>query len=226
MDAKIRNIQTRQVQADEIWSFVYCKEREVTEEMNREIVGDQWTYVAIDRDTKLVISFYVGKRTFGNTQTFTDDLSNRLDSRVQLSTDGYLGYKDTVDASFGGAIDYGQVVKIYETRDGQRGRFGVPECIAAIPTTILGNPDQAKICTSHVERSNLSMRTFMRRLTRLCLGFSKKLENLKHAVALYFAWYNFVRVHGTLKVTPAMEAGLTDHVWSLSEMLLINELPS
>ena len=217
LDRKMRGLHLNQIQCDEIWTFVYCKEKNIRPELGPAVVGDQYVYVSIDRETKLAVNFLVGRRNTENTDRFVADLHGRLDSRVQLSTDGLRMYIPAIDRAFGADVDYGQIVKIYARQGG--GHYSPPECIAAVPTPITGNPDPEMICTSHVERSNLSMRTFLRRMTRLCLGFSKKLDNLKYAVALYFAWYNFVRVHSSLSVTPAMEAGVTDHVWNLSELL-------
>ena len=149
-----------------------------------------------------------------------EDLAGRLAGRVQLSTDGFRPYVQAIDRAFGIDVDYAQLLKVYANpKEELRQRYSPSECIGAVPISVTGWPDPDKICTSHVERSNLTMRTFLRRLTRLCPGFSKKLENMKSAIALYFAWYNFVRIHGSLRVTPAMEAGLTDHVWSLGELI-------
>ena len=139
--------------------------------------------------------------------------------RTQFSTDGFRPYVEAVEAAFGMDVDYAQLIKIYAGDEKGRERYSPSDCIGAVPKSVTGNPDPQFICTSHVERSNLSMRTFLRRMTRLCLGFSKKLDNLKAAFALYFAWYNFVKIHGTLKITPAMEAGLTDHVWTIGELI-------
>lgn len=147
------------------------------------------------------------------------DLSDRVSGRFQLTTDGFRPYRDTVQWVFGDNVDYAQLAKLYEHNEAERERYSPSKCVGAIPTVFQGNPDPEHICTSHVERNNLTMRTFLRRLTRLSLGFSKKLENLRYAIALHFAHYNFCRVHKSLRVTPAMEAGLTDHVWTLAELL-------
>ena len=220
LDERIRNVVVRHVQADEIWTFVYCKQRNVRYGQDDRAIGDQYTWVALDRDSKLVLSYVVGKRTARNALALMYDLERRLANRIQLSTDGFLLYVNAVEGAFGPDIDFAQLVKIYaRSNDGSTARYSPTACIGAIPTRVTGNPDPDMICTSHVERSNLTMRTFIRRMTRLCLGFSKKLENLEAAVALYFAWYNFVKIHGSLGVTPAMEAGITDHVWDLCELL-------
>ena len=156
-----------------------------------------------------MITYVVGKRNAENAYTLTMDLEDRLAGRTQISTDGFRPYVEAVEAAFGMDVDFAQLIKIYASPiEERRGRYSPSECIGAVQQPVTGNPDPFMICTSHVERSNLTMRTFIRRMTRLCLGFSKKLDNLKYAVALYFAWYNFVRIHGSLKVTPAMEAGI------------------
>jgi len=157
----------------------------------------------------------------GIRRSVTADLAERLESRPQISTDSFGAYQNAIRNAFNGNVDHGQIVKVFEHGTSDERRYSPPEVAAAVRTPITGNPIDEKICTSHVERSNLSMRTFMRRMTRLCLGFSKKLENLRYAVALYFAWYNFVRVHSSLKRTPAMAAGLSDHPWSILDLLSV-----
>ncbi len=220
LDEKIRNVTVEQVQADEIWSFVHCKQKNVRRGQDDRAIGDQYTWVALDPKSKLVISYIVGKRSGLNALALMTDLCGRLANRTQLTTDGFAPYVGAVEDVFGADIDFAQLIKIYANpTEERRGRYSPSECIGAVPTSVTGNPDPEMICTSHVERSNLTMRTFIRRMTRLCLGFSKKLDNLKAAVALYFAWYNFVRIHGSLKVTPAMEAGITDHVWTIGELI-------
>ena len=220
MDEKIRNVTVEQVQADEIWSFVHCKQKNVMEGRDDREIGDQYTWVAMDRDSKLVLSYIVGKRSALNALALMTDLDSRLANRTQLTTDGFAPYVGAVEDAFGADIDFAQLIKIYASPiEERRGRYSPSDCVGAVPTSVTGNPDPEMICTSHIERANLTMRTFIRRMTRLCLGFSKKLENLKAAVALYFAWYNFVRIHGSLKVTPAMEAGITDHVWTIGELI-------
>jgi IS1 family transposase len=221
MDEKLRALPLTDIQCDEIWTFVGKKEARVKPTDNAAIVGDQYTFVAIDRYSKLVINFAVGKRTAPMTKHFTADLADRLIERPQVSTDSFGAYKLAIRKAFDGHVDHGQIVKIYERGVHGAHRESPPRVEKTIRTTMTGEPRKDEICTSHVERSNLSMRTFMRRLTRLCLGFSKKLENLKSAVALYFAWYNFVRVHSTLKTTPAMAAGVTGKAWTLAELLKV-----
>jgi transposase-like protein/IS1 family transposase len=218
MDSEIRFIPVEQIQADEIWGFVYCKQKNIKDENDKNI-GDQYTYVSFDRKSKLVLNYVVGKRTAGNAQKLMDDLTKRVSGRAQISTDGYKPYIDAVEWAFGANVDYAQLVKMYAGDEAGRERYSPSECVGAVPTVISGKPDPKMICTSHVERNNLTMRIFLRRLTRLTMGFSKKLENLKHAVALHFAHYNFCRIHRSLRVTPAMQAGITDHVWTLSELI-------
>lgn len=179
-------------------------------------------FVTLDADSKLIPSYLVGKRTAYNTQTFIEDLSNRLDNRVQLSSDSLTLYMEAVESSFGAAVDYGQVVKAYEAEPIGPGRYSPPKVIRADHIVISGTPDKSKISTSFIERQNLTMRMQIRRFTRLTNAFSKKLENLKAAVVLHFAHYNFVRVHSTLRVTPAMEAGVTDRLWTISDLLESN----
>jgi transposase-like protein/IS1 family transposase len=219
MDSQIRNVVADQVQVDEIWGFCKCKQKHVTDD--DKTIGDQYTFVSFDRESKLVLNYVIGKRTAGNAQKLMDDLVLRLAKRPQITSDGFKPYVDAVEWAFGANVDFAQLVKMYAGDEVGRERYSPSECIGAVPTVITGNPDPNQICTSHVERNNLTMRIFLRRLTRLTLGFSKKLENLKHAVALHFAYYNFCRVHRSLRVTPAMEAGIADHVWSLSELLAI-----
>ncbi len=217
LDSKIRNVNVSQVQVDEAWSFVHCKQKNAGSD-DREI-GDQYTFVALDRDSKLVLSYVVGKRSATNASRLMDDLVARVANRIQLTTDGFRPYVDAVEWAFGADVDFAQLIKLYAHDEENRERYSPSECTGAVPVEITGNPDPGMICTSHVERNNLTLRTFLRRLTRLSLGFSKKLDNLKHAVALHLAYYNFCRVHRTLRVTPAMEAGITDHVWNLAELI-------
>jgi IS1 family transposase len=180
--------------------------------------GDIWTWTAIDAETKLVPSFMVGNRNAETASTFMEDLASRFAHRVQLTTDGHRAYLEEVEGAFGCDIDYAMLVKIYgEDPQGER-RYSQAKCIGAERIPITGNPDHAKISTNYVERQNLTMRMSMRRFTRLTNAFSKKVENLMHAVSLHFMFYNFARIHRTLRVTPAMEAGVTDHLWSLEEI--------
>jgi IS1 family transposase len=218
MDSYMQNLKCQNVQVDEIWCYVGKKQRHL-KESDPEEFGDQWVFVALDADSKLIPSYLVGKRTGENAQAFLDDLSDRLDNRIQLSSDGLKAYIDAVDESFGKDIDYGQVVKTYEAEPMGAGRYSPPHVVSAERKVIIGNPKTSNISTSYVERQNLTMRMQMRRFTRLTNAFSKKLDNLKAAVALHFAHYNFVRIHKTLRVTPAMEAGITNRLWSISDIL-------
>ncbi|MGD0767452.1 MAG: hypothetical protein ABSB42_04430 [Tepidisphaeraceae bacterium] len=222
LNAWLRNLKLRHVQADEIWTFVGCKQ----ETLKRALVvnptmGDQFLYVAFDQDTKLIATFAIGKRCTEVTQAFMYDLADRIVTDApQLSTDGWQAYPNAVKNAFGDEIAYGQIIKEF-AEPIQPGRYGPPVLVASERRQITGlaDIDLKSICTSHVERNNLTIRTFMRRFTRLSLGFSKKLENLAAAVALHVAHYNFCRVHGTTRITPAMAAGVTDHVWELDELL-------
>jgi IS1 family transposase len=220
-DMKLRNLPCKKIQCDEIWAFCYAKEKNVPEEVKGCLgFGDTWTWIALDADTKLIVSFLVGERTAIYARKFVDDLASRLSNRVQLTTDGFKAYLTAVEHSFGSAIDYAMLDKIYTAppQEGTTTRYSPAECCGTRKLRIKGNPDMAKVSTSYVERQNLTMRMQMRRFTRLTNAFSKKLENMRAAVALHFMHYNFCRVHQTLRVTPAMEAGISDHVWTVDEI--------
>lgn len=220
----VRNLTCRRVQADEIWSFVYAKKKNVPEDKKGQFgYGDVWTWTAIDADTKLIISWYIGLRNAEHARAFIYDLKDRLANRVQLTTDGLKAYLEAVDEVFGCDIDYGMLVKLYGKEKGEEGRYSPPKCIGAKRDSLSGNPDRKHISTSYVERQNLTMRMSMRRFTRLTNGFSKKIENLEYAIALHFVYYNFCRIHRTLKVTPAMEAGITDKLWSIEDIVKLLE---
>jgi IS1 family transposase len=217
----IRNLQVKRVQCDEIWAFCYSKDKNVPAD-KRGIFGfgDVWTWTGIDADTKLIISYLIGTRKANAALEFMKDLASRIANKFQLTTDGYRMYADAVEKCFGGDIDYAMLIKIFGTSgDSPESRYSPATCIGCRTGVLSGEPDPQHISTSFVERQNLSMRMGMRRFTRLTNGFSKKIENHGHAVALYFMHYNFVRVHKTLRVTPAMEAGLTDHVWTIEELI-------
>jgi IS1 family transposase len=219
-DETVRNVKSRRVQCDEIWSFIYAKQKNVATAKRKDLAyGDVWTWTALDADNKLIISYLVGGRDGAYALSLMDDLRSRLANRVQLTTDGHKAYLEGVEGAFGGDIDYGMLVKIYGESPEAEKRYSPAECIGAKKTTIEGNPDPDYISTSYAERSNLSMRTFMRRFTRLALGFSKKFENHCHMVALYTVWYNFVKMHKTLKMTPAMAAGVSDKLWSVGDIV-------
>lgn len=216
----VRNLKTRRVQADEIWSFVHAKDKNISEEQKRFGVGSVWTWTALDADSKLLISYLVGLRDAGYAFEFMQDVASRLANRAQLTTDGHKAYLDAVEGVFGIDVDYAQLVKIYGTEQltGET-RYSPPKCLGARPQAITGNPDEEHISTSYVERSNLTLRLMNRRFTRLTLGFSKKIENHIHALALYMFHYNFCKIHKTLRCTPAMAAGVTGKLWEISDIV-------
>jgi len=222
LDSYMRHLSCKYIELDEIWCFVGKKQRHIQKTDDPEEVGDQWVFVAIDSESKIIPSYKIGKRTGTTAKSFLNDLSGRLNNRIQLSSDILAAYVEAVEASFGANIDYGQVVKTYEAEPIGPGRYSPPHVISASRLVIAGNPQQEKISTSYVERQNLTMRMQMRRFTRLTNAFSKKLENLKAAVALHFAHYNFVRIHGSLRVTPAMAAGVTNRLWTIGDLINSN----
>jgi len=216
----LRNLPCKKIQCDEIWSFCYSKEKNVPRELKGVYgFGDVWTWTAICADTKLIASYMVGQRDSKYAHFFAKDLASRLANRVQLTTDGHKLYINAVESAFAKDIDYAMLVKLYgNSANGAEGRYSPGECCGTIKGAVCGNPEMKDVSTSYVERQNLTMRMSMRRFTRLTNGFSKKVENHEHAVALHFMHYNFGRVHKTLRVTPAMEAGVSDHVWTLEEI--------
>jgi len=220
----LRNLPCKRLQCDEIWSFCYAKEKNVPEDKKGQFgYGDVWTWTAICADTKLVPSWLVGSRDAETASTFIEDLASRLAHRIQLTTDGHRAYLEAIEEAFGADIDYAMLVKLYgESPEGPR-RYSPPICIGSKVEVITGNPKPKYISTSYAERQNLTMRMSMRRFTRLTNAFSKKVENLAHAVSLHFMYYNFARIHRTLRVTPAMEAGVSDHVWTLEEIVAVIE---
>lgn len=220
-DKALRNLPCKRIQCDEIWSFVYAKQKNVADaKAAPEGAGDAWTWTAIDADTKLVASWMIGPRDGGIAYDFMQDLAGRLASRVQLTTDGHKAYLEAVEAAFGADIDYAMLVKLYgeAKHKGPERKYSPSSFCGTRVSTVTGDPEADAISTSFVERQNLTMRMSMRRFTRLTNGFSKKLENLGHAVALHFMYYNFGRIHQSLRITPAMAAGVSDHVWSLEEI--------
>lgn len=221
LNEKMRDLSCRRLECDEIWTYVSKKQKRLNGEDNRAEMGDQYLFVALDADTKLVPSFVVGKRDGATAYGFMLDLQGRLSNRVQITTDGFPPYRDAVEFTFGPDVDFSQLVKVYEHDEKKRERYSPSRIISAVPTLITGKPNRAYISTSFVERNNLTIRMQMRRFTRLTNAFSKKLRNLKAAVALHFAHYNLVRIHRTLRVTPAMAAGVSDHIWSLQELISI-----
>jgi IS1 family transposase len=215
------NLPCKRIQCDEIWSFCYAKEKNVPSDKQGKFgFGDVWTWTAMCADTKLVPCWRIGGRNAWHAQHFMHDLASRLANRVQLTTDGHRVYLQAVEGAFGNDVDYAMLVKLY-SNDRAEGevRYSPAECIGCRETKIIGNPNPRHISTSYVERQNLTMRMKMRRFTRLTNGFSKKVDNHRWAIALHYMHYNFCRIHQTLRVTPAMEAGVTDHVWSISEVV-------
>ena len=217
----LRNLPCKRVQADEIWAFCNSKQKNVAPE-NKGVLGygDVWTWVGMCADTKLVVSWLVGGRDAGYAKEFMTDLAGRLSHRVQLTTDGHKAYLTAVESAFGGEIDYAMLVKLYgaSTGNANERRYSAGECCGTIKGTVCGKPQQEHVSTSYVERQNLTMRMGMRRFTRLTNGFSKKIENHEHAIAIHYMHYNFGRIHKSLRVTPAMEAGVSDHVWSIEDI--------
>jgi transposase-like protein/IS1 family transposase len=217
-DTRIRNVRPRFVQADELWTFVHTKEHRLFPGDPREW-GDAYVWMAIDSETKLVLSYLTAKRDALSAYEFVCDLSGRVRGRFQITTDGLRGYVPAIEEYFGADVDFAQLVKVYGAPDGEGPDWYAPSQVrATVPMPISGNPHPARISTSHIERANLSMRTHLRRFTRLSLGFSKSLSHLKAAVHLYMAFFNFCRVHLSLRITPAMQAGITDHIWTVQEL--------
>lgn len=218
-DEHLRNLPCKRVQCDEIWSFVYSKGKNVPEDKKGQFgFGDIWTWVAICPDTKLVPCWQLGNRDGKTAKLFIKDLADRLANRVQLTTDGYRPYLKAVEDAFGGVIDYARLIKIYGEDPKQEKRYSPSKFVEAKCSVVTGNPDKKHISTSFIERQNLTMRMSMRRFTRLTNGFSKKLEHHMYAISLHYMYYNFGRIHQSLRVTPAMEAGVTDHLWTLEEI--------
>ena len=219
-DKALRNLPSKRVQCDEIWAFVGAKQKNVPADRRLSFgIGDVWTYTALDADSKLMCAWAVGRREF------ISDLAERLANRVQLTTDGHKPYLNAVENAFGGDIDFAQLVKIYGNSSEGTRRYSPSEVINTEIRVINGKPDKAHVSTSYVERCNITMRMGMRRFTRLTNAFSTKVENHAFAIALHFTHYNFCRIHKTLRVTPAMQAGLTDHVWSLEEIAALVPAP-
>jgi transposase-like protein/IS1 family transposase len=218
LEEKIRKTPVRDVQCDEMWGFVGCKERKKTKE-HPQTFGDAYCFVAIERKTKLVLTWHLGRRAMRDTVAFTEKIDAATTGRFQITTDGFGAYPDAIQYSLGTRVDFAQLIKVYGSPTDGEHRYSPPEVIESIPVSRIGTPDRQRICTSHVERQNLTMRMCIRRLTRLTNAFSKKWENLKAALALYFAYYNFCRVHQTIRVTPAMQSGITDRISKLEELI-------
>lgn len=223
-DANVRNVRASRVQVDEIWSFTYAKQKNVpTAKDAPEGAGDTWTWTALDADSKMIVSYLVGGRDAEYAMWFMDDLAARLANRVQLTSDGHRAYLEAVEGAFGADVDYAQLVKLYGATVGPAGRYSPADCIGSKKVRREGNPDIDHVSTSYVERQNLTMRMHMRRFTRLTNAFSKKVENHAHAVALHMMYYNFVRIHKTLRVTPAMAAGVTERLWDIADIAKLVE---
>jgi len=225
-NGNVRNLRVRRLQCDEIWCFVGAKAKNVRVEKKQEGWGDVWTWVGIDADTKLVVSYLVGGRDGGWAHDFMEDCAKGISNRVQITTDGHRAYLDAVEDAFGADIDYAMLRKIYGApSDEETRRYSPAKCIGCDMKVVSGDPDPKHVNTSFVERQNLTMRMQMRRFTRLTNAHSKKVDNHRHMVALHYMHYNFCRVHQTLRCTPAMEAGITDHVWSLEELIALLQKP-
>ncbi len=216
-DDLVRDVKASRIQCDEIWSFVGAKQKNVAAAIG-DPVGDVWTWTAIDADTKLMVSYFVGDRSGQSAIILMDDLRGRLSNRVQLTTDGHKAYLEGVEGAFGGDVDYAQLVKIYGETPGPKGRYSPAECTGIKKIRVEGDPDEKHVSTSYVERMNLSIRMQNRRFTRLTNAFSKKLDNHIHALALYFAFYNFCRMHKTLRMSPAMAAGVSQTLWTMEDI--------
>jgi IS1 family transposase len=214
----VRNVPSRRIQCDEVWSFVGAKMKNTSEEKVAQGWGDAWTWTAIDADSKLIVSYLLGQRGPSWAKAFMEDVASRISSRIQLTTDGLKMYAEAVEGAFGCDVDYAMLIKLYGA-DSFDTKYSPGECIGTQTAVLQGKPDPKHISTSFVERQNLTMRMSMRRFTRLTNAFSKKVENHEHMLAIYFMYYNFCRVHQTLRVTPAMEAHLADHVWTIEEMV-------
>jgi IS1 family transposase len=224
-DQALRNLPSKRLQLDEIWSFIYAKQKNVAKaKAPPKNAGDVWTWVAIDADTKLVASWRIGDRSGETALAFVDDLASRLANRVQITTDGHRAYLEAIEGAFGGDVDYAVLHKVYgAVPESAKGRYSPAECIGCEKHRVEGDPDIKHVSTSYVERQNLTMRMSMRRFTRLTNAFSKKVENHALSVALHYMHYNFCRIHKTLRITPAMAAGVTDKLWSIEDIAMIVE---
>lgn len=221
LDKTLRNLNSQRIQCDEIWSFCYAKAKNVPADKQGVFgFGDVWTWVAIDADSKLVLSWFVGNRDADSAVMFMKDVASRLNNRIQLTTDGLAAYKEAVGlAWYNVPVDYAMLIKSYEAQSIGPGRYSPPVCISAVAKGIKGEPDPAHVSTSYVERQNLTMRMQIRRFTRLTNGFSKKVENHCHSLSIHYAWYNFARYHQSLRMSPAIKAGVSDHLWSIEDIV-------
>ena len=221
LDEMIVDVPVRNVQCDEIWGFVEMKEK--TKKLNSkesdESIGDAWCFIALEQNTKLALAWHLGRRTAADTSIFTEKLARATSGNFQINTDGFKPYREAITDSLGERVDFAQIIKIFGKPEGEDYRFSPPQVVEIKKVAVIGNPDMDMATTSHVERQNLTVRMGMRRMTRLTNGFSKKWANLNYAYALQFAYYNFCRIHSTIRVTPAMEAGITNRLWSLENLL-------
>jgi IS1 family transposase len=224
-DKTVRNLKTRRIQCDEIWSFTYAKQKNVQHAKKApDGAGDTWTWTALDADSKLIVSWWVGDRSTSTGSVFLHDVKSRLANRVQLTTDGHNAYLQAVEHAFGDDIDYAMLIKLYgPAPTGPEARYSPPACIGTRTREVSGTPDSEHVSTSYAERQNLNLRMHVRRFTRLTNAFSKKLENHAHSVALFTTYYNFVRIHKTLRVTPAMAAGVTTRLWEIGDIVDVLE---
>jgi IS1 family transposase len=222
-DEHVRNVAAKRIQCDEIWSFCYGKDKNVSEEKKAEGAGSLWTWTALDADSKLIVSYLCGGRDAAWARSFMGDVASRLTTRVQITTDGHKAYVEAVEGAFGMDVDYAMLIKLYGSPAAPETRYSPGVCIGTETVYISGKPDPKHVSTSYVERQNLTMRMSMRRFTRLTNAFSKKVENHEHMLAIYFLYYNFCRVHQTLRVTPAMEAGLESKIWAVADMVALLE---
>jgi IS1 family transposase len=224
-DENVRNVQSKRVQVDEIWSFTYAKQKNVAAaKAAPEGAGDTWTWTALDADSKIILSYFIGGRDGECAMWFVDDLRARLANRVQLTSDGHKAYLEAVEGAFGGDVDYAILHKVYgASPEAAKGRYSPAECVGITKNRIEGDPDPAHVSTSYVERHNLTMRMHMRRFTRLTNAFSKKVENHAYAVALHMMYYNFVKVHSKLRMSPAMAAGVSDRLWEIGNIVALVE---
>ena len=219
-DEHLRNLSCKRIECDEIWSFVYAKQKNIERAKNApEAAGDVWTWTALDADSKLVPTWLIGTRDLGTAYTFMHDLADRLSNRVQLTTDGHRPYLEAVESAFGEEIDFAQLVKVYGSDPEAEKRYSPAKCLGTNVKTITGEPNPKHVSTSYVERQNLTMRMSMKRFARLSNGFSRKLENHSATVALYFMYYNFARIHQTLRTTPAQAAGVTEKLWDIEDIV-------
>ena len=224
-DCTLVNLRCKRIQVDEVWAFCYAKQKNVpTAKSAPEGAGDIWTWVGLDAENKLAVSWHVGGRDGDEAIIFMDDIAKRLANRVQLTSDGHKAYLEAVEGAFGADIDYAQLIKIYGAAPEEaKGRYSPSECTGTQKIKITGNPDQKHVSTSYVERQNLNIRMGNRRMTRLTNAFSKKADNHAHMMSIYFMHYNFVRIHKTLRITPAMASGVTSKLWEMSDMVQVLE---